>query len=72
MRSWAEGSVFLGSRRRTPVEWVDEGGVMNQGLRKWHGFESPGGPLTSFSLHFIEKQGNITVKETESLSQEGT
>ena len=29
MRSWAEGSVFLGSRRRTPVEWVDEGGVMN-------------------------------------------
>ena len=33
---------------------------------------SPGGPLTSFSLHFIEKQGNITVKETESLSQEGT
>lgn len=39
MRSWAEGSVFLGSRRRTPVEWVDEGGVMNQGLRKWHGFE---------------------------------
>lgn len=33
---------------------------------------SPGGPLTSLFLRFVKKQGNIIVKETESLSQEGT